>query len=245
MNPPTRPKRTVREISHLFLSAAETPSALGHTPLVGCYFTKGVKEVKPVLGQLFQDPGPSAKPTQLWYVKESAWRITGSERVLILPVSTGEIKRALVGRLSEAALEEETRSGLYGFLLRDEECSVLDRLIPLLTPMVIVALADGKDFYEVFKFVKGFKDEINFSGCFIRFFPEPAAGTAQLLLDELNKVIKRFFKVELLLAHSSTWRGNSPWYAGSGALFPPVKKRQREVTILIERGLQRGQDISK
>ena len=212
MSPPLKPKRTIRDISHHFLSSVPEEEKYQKRPaLVGCYLTKTAIQHTYSIFEMLEQLGLSKNAIRLCHLEHSPLQLNTNGNRKVFSISEDLLREISLSRDSSGVSPAPPVSSCCFFFCEDD-CARIDEFSYLFTPILVAAEPSGKDLTEVFKLLKGFrKDGEGSASWFLQFFPELRIQMSHLIHEEFNKVSSRFLGLSVRLLHASDPQCYSAW----------------------------------
>ncbi len=196
-------RRTIKEVSHLFLSSVPVPSEMEKPkpiPLVGCYLAKGSKEETRSFEttlRILQSGGLAAHVCYLdsssFSLESSEFEATALSTELLLELSAEEIPTSDM---------PDSDFDFCLFVLREDDCSFLDPLFRFFNYFLIVSPMTGRGMTETFKFMKAVKLQNERSKYFLHFSTSESANVSSRAGEEFNKLTDRWIHAPIQILHS-------------------------------------------
>lgn len=221
---PTKSRRTIKEVSHLFLSSVSAENQKDRpAPLIGCYLTKGVKEETVPLKSTVTLLRSGKMPAQVCYLESSSMSLKTTSEFEIVSLSN-----ELILELSSDEIEPlrlpQNRSEFCLFALREDDCGSLDPFFRYLDLFLVVSSFQGRDLTEVYKFIKAVRQVNSRASWFLRPFPEEAVAVSQKVGEEFNKLTIKLLNSPVHILHSGIPAAHRLWQQAVGELDPEFAK---------------------
>lgn len=204
-------RRSIKDVSHLFLSSAPAETRVSHYPVIGCYLTKSILHEASLLTQLVNATRTGNLETNVCFLASSnlVIRPTSEFEVTSLP---DEVWTEGPSLRQPVALSSGTHAGCYFFVFREADCAKLNAFYTFFDPIVVAAEPHAKDLTEVYKLVKGIESAAPRKQWLIYYVAEGKDnGRNRLVTKEFNKITQRFLEVSVKDLFSNLSNQDTEW----------------------------------